>query len=129
MGSERGVIERSFDALIAGDWASFAALLSPEVERIGPGGDRVVGREPYVQQMASGQSPSDKSQQPTKWDVHCIAYTADRRSAFARVTAHVTYGGRDLRVEETLAYRIDADWLISHIEVFMQDPRYAEPRS
>lgn len=52
------------------------------------------------------------------WDVHCVAYTHDRRSAFARVTAHVPRSGRKLRIEQTLAYEIDENGLVSSIEVF-----------
>ena len=57
------------------------------------------------------------------WDVHRIVYGPDTRSAFARVTAHVTHDGSDLQIEETLAFTIDEQLLISRIEVFWRDPR------
>ena len=118
------VIERMFEHLDADDWNSFSALLSSRVERIGPLGERVVGRDAYVDLMAGGeQRTSDENRDRTTWDVHCVAYTHDRRSAFARVTAHVWHSDRELRIEETLAYEIDEDGLISGIEVFWRDPR------
>ena len=119
-----GVVERMFEHLAAQDWDSFRALLSTDVERIGPFGERVVGRDAYVELMASAKQPtSDADRHRTTWDVHCVAYTQDRRSAFARVTAHVPQGDRELRIEQTLAYKIDENGLLSGIEVFWRDPR------
>lgn len=119
-----GVVERMFEHLGAQDWDSFRALLSTDVERIGPFGERVVGRDAYVELMASAKQPtSDDDRHRTTWDVHCVAYTQDRRSAFARVTAHVPQGDRELRIEQTLAYKIDENGLLSGIEVFWRDPR------
>jgi hypothetical protein len=119
-----GVVEKMFESLAAHDWDSFRALLSTGVERIGPFGERVVGRDAYVELMASGGQPtSDDDRKRTTWDVHCVAYTDDSRSAFARVTAHVPQGARELRIEEVLYYRIDEIGLIAGIEVFWRDPR------
>jgi hypothetical protein len=119
-----GVVERMFEHLAAHDWDSFRALLSTDVERIGPFGERVVGRDAYVELMASAKQPTpDDDRHRTTWDVHCVAYTQDRRSAFARVTAHVPQGDRELRIEQTLAYKIDENGLLSGIEVFWRDPR------
>ena len=74
--------------------------------------------------MAGGeQRTSDDDQQRTTWDVHCVVLTDDSRSAFARITAHVRRGSRELRIEQVLAYQIDESGLISGIEVFWRDPR------
>ena len=116
------VVERMFEHLTARDWDAFGALLSTGVERIGQFGERVVGRDAYVEFMAGGEQPTSDDDRPT-WDVHCVAYTDDGRSAFARVTAHVPQGDRELRIEEVLAYQIDESGLISGIEVFWRDPR------
>jgi hypothetical protein len=119
-----GVVERMFEHLAAHDWDSFRALLSTGVERIGPLGERVVGRDDYVELMAGGeQRTSDDDQQRTTWDVHCVVYTDDSRSAFARVTAHVPRRSRELRIEQVLALKIDESGLVSGIEVFWRDPR------
>jgi hypothetical protein len=119
-----GVVERMFEHLGARDWDAFSALLATGVERIGPLGERVVGRDAYVELMAGGeQATSDDDPQRTTWDVHCVAYTHDKRAAFARVTAHVPHSERELHIEQTLAYQIDGNGLISSIEVFWRDPR------
>ena len=118
------VVETMFEHLAAADWDSFSGLLSVDVERIGPLGERLVGRDAYVELMTGGAPalPTDDRHRTT-WDVHCVAYTDDRRSAFARVTAHVPHSGRELRIEQTLAYQLAENGLISRIEVFWRDPR------
>ena len=119
-----GVVETMFEHLAAADWDSFSGLLSVDVERIGPFGERLVGRDTYVELMTGGARASPTGDQHrTTWDVHCVAYTDDRRSAFARVTAHVPHRGRELRIEQTLAYQLAENGLISRIEVFWRDPR------
>jgi hypothetical protein len=85
-----------------------------------------VGRQAFVQFISgAAQGASDADPLRTTWDVHRVAYTADGRWAFARITAHVprSDGSRELLVEQTLAYGIDEDGLISGIEVFWRDPR------
>jgi ketosteroid isomerase-like protein len=124
-----GTVERMFDALAAADWDSFGALLASDVERIGPFGERLEGRDPYVELMSggatSGGATSDTAapERRTTWDVHCVAYASDARSAFARITAHVPQGDRELTIEQTLAYTLGEDGRIARIEVFWRDPR------
>jgi hypothetical protein len=114
-----GVIERFFDHLIAGDWVAFGELLSPDVERTGLFGDRVVGRDRYVEMMKMSRSGTG-----TTWVVHRVAYTPDGRSGFARVTA---YPPNADRFEETLAFEIDHVGLVCGVEAFWQTPQFAPP--
>ena len=72
-GASSGVIERLLGRLIAGDWAGYRALLSPDAERIGPYGDRMVGRDGYVAMMAGPL----KDGRGTTWDVHQVVYASD----------------------------------------------------
>ena len=122
--SGEGVVERTFKHLTGRDWDSFRALLSRDVERVGPFGERVLGRDAYVELMAGGEQPTPEDERHrTTWDVHRVAYTQDGQAAFARVTAHVPRNGRELRIEQTLAYELEENGLISRIEVFWRDPR------
>jgi hypothetical protein len=123
--ADDGPVERMHAHLAMYDWDAFRAVLSPDVERIGPLGERLAGRDAYLELMSgAGQEASDRDRRRTTWDVHRIAYSEDRRSAFARVTAHVPHGGdQDLLIEQTLAYEIDKNGLISRIEVFWRHPR------
>jgi hypothetical protein len=120
-----GAVQEMFEHLATYDWEAFRALLSPDVERIGPFGERLVGRDAYVELMAGvGQDASDSDRPRTTWDVHRVTYSADRRSAFARITAHMPRGDHELLIEQTLAYDLDEHGLISRIEVFWRDPRF-----
>jgi hypothetical protein len=117
-----GAVEKTFEHLAAANWDSFGALLSNDVERIGPWGERLVGRDAYVDLMSGGARATSADDGPrTTWDVHCIAYTNDRRSAFARVTAHVPHN--ELEIEQTLAFKLDEEELITRIEVFWRHVR------
>jgi hypothetical protein len=121
--SGHGAVQRMFEHLAAYDWEAFRALLSPNVERIGPFGERLVGRDAYVELMAGDWRDASDPRPRTTWDLHRVAYSADRRSAFARVTAHVSQDDRDLQIDQTLVYDLDEDGLISRIEVFWRHPR------
>ena len=111
-------VERFFDRLTAYDWDAFAALLSPGVERIGFLGDVVIGRDAYVEQMSGGASSASDDRQRTTWDVHDIAYARDGRTAFARITARMPRPHGEVLIEQTLAFKLRADGLISKIEAF-----------
>jgi limonene-1,2-epoxide hydrolase len=109
-------VARFFVALSARDWEAFAAVLAPDVERIGPYGDRVRGRERYVD-LLRGLVPSVYGT-----DVHRITCAPDGRSAFARVTEHLGYPDRALRLQEAYAFGLGEDGLLSLIEIFLQTP-------
>jgi hypothetical protein len=111
-----GIIERFFDRLTARDWESLGNLFSSHVERIGPFGDRLVGRERYLD-FLRGTVPS-----VYRNDVLRITYAQNGRSGFARVTEHLTYPGLELHLEETYAFDIDEEGLLSRVEIFGQSP-------
>jgi hypothetical protein len=121
-----GPIERLLDRLTAGDWARYRASLSPDVERIGPYGDHMIGRDRYVDTMAGPL----KDGRGTTWDVHQIVYASDGQTGFAQVTANLGPGlGMPFeRFDQVLAFTMDADGLICRIEVFWQTPWLASPR-
>jgi len=111
-------VERFFEHLSARDWESLRGDLAPEVERIGPFGDRVAGRDRYLA-MLEASVPADYRN-----DVHRVAYAEDGRTAFARVTEHLGYPDRTLHLEEAYAFGFDEVGLVSRIEVFWQTPQY-----
>jgi hypothetical protein len=122
MKSAVGVIEQLFDRLAAGDWAGYGALLSANVERIGPWGDRMLGRDRYIELMSG---PTNR----TTWTVHRIAYAPDGRSGFARVTARLgpNQAAPCDHFEETLGFEMDDAGLVCRVEVFWQTPWLAPP--
>lgn len=111
-----GPIERFFAALSARDWESFVLVLAPHVVRVGPFGDRVTGSERYVD-LLRGLVPSDYGN-----DVHRITYAPGGRAGFARVTEHLGYTDRPLHLEEAYAFELDAEELVSLVEIFLQMP-------
>lgn len=113
-------IEQFFDFLTARDWEGLGGVLAPDVERVGPFGDRVVGRTRYLDFLA-GVVPADYRN-----DVVRITYAPDRRSGFGRVTEHLGYPDRELHLEEVYSFTLDEDGVIAHIEIFWQHPD-AEP--
>jgi hypothetical protein len=116
-----GVVERFFEHLSARDWASLRGVLAPEVERVGPFGDRVAGRDRYVA-MLEEAVPADYRN-----DVHLVTYSAGGRAAFARVTEHLGYPDRTLHLEEAYAFGLDSGGSVSRIEVFWQTPQFKPP--
>jgi hypothetical protein len=116
MADPDGVVERFFARLTARDWDGLGALLAEGVERVGPFGDRAVGRDRYVD-LLRGLVPSGYGN-----DVHRIVYAADGRSAFARVTEHLVYPHRTFHLEETYAFEIGEGGSIDRLEVFWQTP-------
>jgi hypothetical protein len=115
--SECGVIERFLAHLSAREWGSLRTLLSPAVERTGPFGDRVRGRDRYLE-LLQGLVPEEYRN-----DVHQVAYAEDGRSGFARVTEHLRYPDRDHHLQEVYAFAIDEHGLLSRVEVFWQTPQ------
>jgi hypothetical protein len=113
---EGGIVERFFECLTARDWEALGAVLAPGVERVGPFGDRVVGRLRYID-LLSGVVPSR-----CRNDVHRVTYASDGRSALARVTEHLAYPERELHLEEAYSFHIDESGVISRVEVFWQTP-------
>src|SRR5271169_2276903 len=111
-----GIIERFFECLTARDWEALGGVLAPEVERLGPFGDGVVGRGRYLDLLAGTVPPDYRN------DVHRVTYAADGRSGFARVTEHLRYPGRELHLEEAYSFHIDEMGLVSRLEVFWQTP-------
>ncbi len=112
-----GIIERFFACLSTRDWESLAAVLAPDVERVGPFGDRVVGRRRYLDLLA-GTVPRDYRN-----DVHQVTYAADASAAFARVTEHLSYPELEVHLEEAYSFHIDARGAVSLVEVFWQTPQ------
>jgi hypothetical protein len=91
-------------------------VLTPAVERVGPFGDGVVGRDRYLEFLAGAVPPVYRN------DIHRVTYAADGRSGFALVTEHLTYPDRELHLEEAYAFVFDDAGLVSRVEVFWQTP-------
>ncbi len=117
----QGVVQRFFHHLSGRDWPSLRTVLSEDVVRVGPLGDRIVGRERYVDLLA-GSVPERYGN-----DVHRVLYAPTGTFAFARVTEHLYYSAGALHLEETYAFEIGRPDVVTRVEVFWQSPGPDEP--
>ena len=113
-----GIIERFFGRLSARDWTGLGEVLAPDLERIGPFGDRVSGRARYLDLLA-GSVPAAYGN-----DVHRVTYAPDGRSGFARVTEHLAYPDSELHLEEAYAFQFDETGVVARVEIFWQTPQF-----
>jgi hypothetical protein len=111
------VVAAFFERVTAHDWTALAEVLATDVERVGPFGDRVAGRERYLA-FLEGTVPDRYGH-----DVHGVVPSPDGRRACARVTEHLTYPERELHLEEVLWFDLDGRGRIGRIEVFWQTPQ------
>jgi len=112
-----GVVGRFFSSLSARDWDGLATVLGEGVVRIGPFGDRLDGRDAYLD-FLEGTVPADYGN-----DVLRVVGSADGRAAFARVTEHLRYPEQELHLEEAYVFEVGDDGRIGRIEIFWQTPQ------
>ena len=117
----RAFVER----LSAQDWAAFATLLRDDVERTGPYGDVVRGRDAYVAFLSAVVGRHSDY----RLEVRRITVTAEGRHGFAEVTESLTVDGQAMAFPEVLVFDLDGDGRISTVAVFMIRPDPAAARS
>jgi hypothetical protein len=112
----QGVVQRYFRHLGARNWTSLGEVLAADVVQVGPLGDEVAGRADYLAHL--------EARVPDQYgnDVHRVLYAPSGTFAFARVTEHLIYPDRALRLEETYAFEIRPPDLITRVGVFWQSP-------
>ena len=110
-----GVIETYLDALVRGDWDTFADCLADEgFTRVGPYGDVKASKPEYVAFLADLM--------PTlpgySMDVTRVTYVGSL--AFAELSETVEVDGTPLRTPECLTFELTEEGRICHVEVFTQ---------
>jgi len=110
-----GVIERYLQALVAGDWTTFADCLADDgFTRVGPFGDVKPSKTEYVAFLTDLM--------PTlpgySMDVTRVTYAGD--VAFAELSETVEVDGTLLRTPECLSFELTDDRRIRRVEVFTQ---------
>jgi hypothetical protein len=110
------VVTSFFTCLSARDWVALGEVLAADIERVGPFGDRLAGRERYVAFLA-GTVPESYGN-----DVHGVVCSPDGGSACARVTEHLGYPDRVLHLEEAYWFHLDAEGALARVEIFWQTP-------
>jgi ketosteroid isomerase-like protein len=111
-----GVIERYLQALVDGDWTTFASCLADDdFTRVGPYGDTYSTKSDYVA-FLSDLMPTLAGY---VLDVSRVTYTGDGL-AFAELSETVEVDGTPLRTPECLTFELATDGRIRRVEVFTQ---------
>jgi len=111
-----GVIERYLQALVDGDWATFAGCLADDgFIRVGPYGDTYSTKADYVAFLTDLM--------PTlpgyRMEVSRVTYAGDGL-AFAELAETVEVDGTPLRTRECLTFALADDGRIRRVEIFTQ---------
>ena len=109
-------VARFFAHLTAREWNRLGTVLSEEVVRIGPFGDRLSGRDLF------GLPPrhrADGLPQRRCPDHRC----PDGSAAFATVTEHLRYDDQEFHLDEAYSFDLDEDGRICRVEIYWQTPR------
>jgi len=110
-------VARYFSCLTAREWSRLGTVLSEEVVRIGPFGDRLSGREAYLD-FLRGTVPTEYGN-----DVARIIGAPDGSAAFATVTEHLRYGEQEFHLDEAYAFELDNEGLICRVVIYWQTPQ------
>ena len=108
-----GVIERYLQALVDGDWSTFASCLADDgFTRVGPYGDTYSAKADYVAFLSELM--------PTLAGYEMDVTYADGGLAFAELSETVEVDGTPLRTPECLTFELTGDGRIRRVEVFTQ---------
>jgi hypothetical protein len=111
------ILERYFDALRAHDWPALASCLSVDVHRSGPYLDDVRGRQPYID-FLSRVLPSLSNHELEVSRIREIG----PRSAIVELSETVDVKGERREFPEALLFDLDAQGLISRIDIYIKQP-------
>src|SRR3981189_2601983 len=110
-----GVIERYLQALVEGDWATFAGCLADDgFTRVGPFGDTYSSKPEYVAFL------SELMPTLAGYELHVSRVTYADGLAFAELSETVEVDGAPLRTPECLTFELAGDGRIQRVEVFTQ---------
>lgn len=114
MSARGAVVERYLAALGRQDWPTLAACLAPDVDRVGPYGDRYQGRGPYVAFLR--QTLAALSGYELRIDR--LIVTHDVVVAQLAETVDTPEGRR--RTHEAVIFDLADDGLIQRVAVFLR---------
>jgi ketosteroid isomerase-like protein len=110
-------IERYLDAIASQDWTVVDECIADDIVRVGPYGDRFVGRDDYVAFLAD-LMPKLRGY---LMEIHRVTHASDVL-AFAELTETVRMDGKAMRTPEVLVFELNGDGRIARIGIFIQTP-------
>ena len=118
----RDVVERYLAAMAAGDWATLAATLAPDVERIGPYRDTFSGRAAYAAFLENIIGSL------SGYQLVIVDMIVDGNRVAVELNETVDDGDARLRTDETVVFDV-RDGLIAHVAVYLQTSERTEAES
>ncbi|HYZ68305.1 MAG TPA: nuclear transport factor 2 family protein [Mycobacterium sp.] len=112
-----GIVERYLHAIAAQDWDVVDECITDDIVRVGPYGDRFVGRDVYLAYIA--ELMPKLAGYTMKLDR--VTYAADRL-AFAELRETVEVEGKRTVTQEVLVFELGADGRIARVEIYIQTP-------
>lgn len=112
-----GIVESYLHAIASHDWDVVDECIADDIVRVGPYGDRFVGRTDYLAFIAD-LMPRLKGYAMT---LGRVTYVADRR-AYAELSETVELDGKPMRTPEVLVFELTGDGRIARVEIFIQTP-------
>lgn len=108
------IVDRYLDALVAHDWVAFAACLSDDIVRIGPFEDTYSPKAPYVE-FISKLMPSLED-----YSMRVDRITDAKNMTVVELTESMRFGETVHVTPEVLIFEVEADGLISKIDIFIK---------
>jgi ketosteroid isomerase-like protein len=112
------IIRRYLDAIASHDWGAVDECVADDIVRVGPYGDRYVGRVQYMAFIADLVPKLEGY----LMELHRVTYASDAR-AFAELTETVELDGKPTRTPEVLVFALDGDGRIARVDIFIQTPQ------
>jgi hypothetical protein len=111
-------VERYLRCMAAHDWDGLAATIADDgLTRDGPFGDRVEGKQRYVD-FLSGVMPSLENYRVA---VTRVSHVSDR-VCFVELSETFDVDGKSVEYPECILFERDDDGLICHVSVFVKQP-------
>lgn len=107
-------MSRFFEHMAAGEWDAMASCVAPDVVRVGPFRDVKQGRDGYRDFLAE----TIEALEGYHLDLQRV--WSDGRRAVAQLSETLTMEGRPRRTDEAIVLDLDADGLITRVEVYLQ---------
>jgi ketosteroid isomerase-like protein len=111
------IVERYLDAIASHDWDVVDECIADDIVRVGPYGDRFVGRDDYMA-FITALMPKLEGY---AMKLDRVTYVGDVR-AYAELSETVELDGKPMRTPEVLVFELNSDGRIARVDVFIQTP-------
>jgi ketosteroid isomerase-like protein len=111
------IVARYLDAIASHDWDVVDECIADDIVRVGPYGDRFVGRDDYMAFIADLMPKLGGY----AMKLDRVTYVSGTR-AYAELSETVEFDGKPMRTPEVLVFELNSDGRIARVDVFIQTP-------